>query len=37
MERARAAATPIEIREGETRVDLRVVRLRPFLQGPANQ
>ena len=34
MERARAAAVPVEIREGETPLSLRVVRLRPFVQGP---
>jgi hypothetical protein len=34
MERARAAAVPVEIREGETRVNLRLVRLRPFIQIP---
>jgi hypothetical protein len=34
MERARAAAVPIEIREGETGLNLRLVRLRPFVQGP---
>jgi hypothetical protein len=31
MERARAAAVPVEIREGQTPLDLRVFRLRPFL------
>jgi hypothetical protein len=36
MERARAAAVPVEIREGETPVRLRLVRLRPFVQGPQN-
>ena len=34
MERARDAAVPVEIRAGETRVNLRVVRLRPFVQNP---
>jgi hypothetical protein len=34
MERARTAAVPVEIREGETRVNLRLVRLRPFVQNP---
>ncbi len=37
MERARAAATSIEIHEGQTRVDLRVVRLRRFVQSSANR
>jgi hypothetical protein len=32
MERARAAAVPVEIREGQVPVRLRVVRLRPFVQ-----
>jgi carboxypeptidase family protein len=34
MERARAAAVPVQIREGETRLPLRVLRLRPFVVGP---
>jgi hypothetical protein len=34
MERARAAAVPVDIREGETPLDLRVFRLRPFVQDP---
>ena len=35
MERARAGAVPVEIRGGEqTQVNLRLVRLRPFVQGP---
>ena len=34
MERAREAAVPVDIREGETPLALRVVRLRPFLRGP---
>jgi hypothetical protein len=34
MERARAAAVPVEIREGEVALSLRVVRLRPFVRGP---
>jgi Carboxypeptidase regulatory-like domain len=34
MERARAAAVAVEIREGQTPLSLRVVRLRPFVQGP---
>jgi hypothetical protein len=34
MERARAAAVPIEIGEGETTMRLRLVRLRPFVVGP---
>jgi hypothetical protein len=37
MERARAAATPLDIGKGRTRVDLRVVRLRPFVQNTGNQ
>jgi len=37
MERARAAATTIEVREGGTQADLRLVRLRPFVQDPPNQ
>ena len=38
MERARAAATTIEIRQGQTAVDLRLVRLRPFVRDlPPNQ
>jgi hypothetical protein len=35
MERARAAALPVDIHEGDTPLTLRVVRLRPFVQGPA--
>jgi hypothetical protein len=34
MERVRAAAVPVEIREGQVPVRLRVVRLRPFVQEP---
>ena len=35
MERARAGAVPVAIREGEqTRLNVRLVRLRPFVQGP---
>jgi hypothetical protein len=34
MERARTAAMPVEVHEGETPLGLRVVRLRPFVQGP---
>jgi hypothetical protein len=34
MERARAAAVPVELREGATPLSLRIVRLRPFVQGP---
>ena len=34
MERARAAAVSVEIREGETQVNLRLVRLRRFVQAP---
>jgi hypothetical protein len=34
MERARAAAVPVEIHEGETPLRLRVLRLRPLVQGP---
>jgi hypothetical protein len=36
MERARDAAVPVEIREGNTTVRLRLVHLRPFVQGPSN-
>jgi hypothetical protein len=34
MERARAAAVRVEIREGDTPLQLRVLRLRPFVQSP---
>ena len=35
MERARAGAVPVDIREGEqTRLNVRLVRLRPFVQNP---
>jgi hypothetical protein len=34
MERVRAAAVPVEIHEGETPLRLRVLRLRPLVQGP---
>jgi len=35
MERARAGAVPVEIREGEqTRLNVRLVRLQPFIQSP---
>jgi hypothetical protein len=34
MERARAAAVPVEIREEQMPLSLRVVRLRPFVRGP---
>ena len=35
MERARAGAVPIEIRDGqETRLNVRLVRLQPFVQTP---
>ena len=33
MERARAAAVPVEIREGQVPLGLRVVRLRPFVRS----
>ena len=36
MERARRAAVRVEINEGDTRIALRLVRLRPFVQGPQN-
>jgi hypothetical protein len=35
MERARAGAVPVDIREGEqTQLNVRLVRLRPFVQNP---
>ena len=35
MERARAGAVPVDIREGQqTRLNVRLVRLRPFVQTP---
>jgi hypothetical protein len=37
MERARAAAVRVDIHEGNTPLTLRVVRLQPFVQGPAAQ
>lgn len=37
MERARAAARPVDIGEGRTHVDLRVVRLRPLVRPTGNQ
>jgi hypothetical protein len=37
MERARAAAVPVDIHEGNTPVTLRVVRLRPFVQETAER
>ena len=33
MERARRAAIPVEVNEGNTTVSLRLTRLRPFVQG----
>jgi len=36
MERARAAAVPVEIREGQIPVRLRLLRLRPFVQDAAS-
>jgi len=35
MERVRAAAVGVDIHEGDTRLTLRVLRLRSFVQGPA--
>lgn len=37
MERARAAATSVEVREGRTPLSLRVVRLRQFVRDAARQ
>jgi hypothetical protein len=34
MERARAAATPIAVKEGESSLRLRVVRMQPELSVP---
>lgn len=34
MERARSAASAVEVREGVTPLELRLVRLRPFVRDP---